>query len=512
MRNEQLPLLGNSGSGAPPASRRLKYAVAAVFAFAAAAGTVAYYKGEGTASSPPSNRQLVAEEDIPRGPPAGGNKNNDRNDQTDYDHTIDEPPVHPPPSGFGQAVIEAVPSLNPEDIPGPPPMEDGGSLIAAQFGPDPFADQDKMQMILDGELTLVDIRYLPGSFSSTLEGDGYENVWCDFCKMEWELNKEDPSKYPSVRDIMGESRHCSEHRYSLPCTDVITAVRAHDASPAESNGVHPVDVTGILLHEGRSGCTVVSNALTVAEPDTTKVIAEHPAPTAVVMACDKIRNKHLSEDCDEAKQVALLRDVVMLLSRTSDADLTNLYVKMHASGSAYVDIIRKAFPESKWGFCFRDADVALTKATQKKRNSCLKMQRSPSSALLQYANEKSVDLKDVSGVEVCSMHLGSLVKSAFDEHQRSSTGLLIDYDEQLKSGTALVDTILPYFGMNTKEDGEARDRVMDVTKRNANARKSGKMWTAEEEEQDKQGVVDEVKDASERYVKVDTMNIYRSRG
>ena len=97
---------------------------------------------------------------------------------------------------------------------------------------------------------------------------------------------------------MGQSRHCGEHRYSLPLREVINAVLAYDAQPSKS--VRSVPVTGILLHEGRSGATVISNALAVARPESTRIISEHPAILEALQACDRIRNKHLQakQFCD----------------------------------------------------------------------------------------------------------------------------------------------------------------------------------------------------------------------
>ena len=105
----------------------------------------------------------------------------------------------------------------------PPPSVDTGSLIAAQFGPDEHASRDKMEMILQGELSLSGIYYVPGSFASTGEEERsrnslspYVKVYGEFCDLDWSPHRDEPTKFPAFVDIMALSRHCGEHRYSLP--------------------------------------------------------------------------------------------------------------------------------------------------------------------------------------------------------------------------------------------------------------------------------------------------------
>lgn len=382
-----------------------------------------------------------------------------------------------------------------------------------RFGPDEYAERDQIQMILEGKLSLSDIRYVPHSFKGDDDDDKvYDEIYADFCVYDMTLHKQDPSAYPAIRDVMGESRHCSEHRYSFPLREVIGAVHEYDARPDTT--VRSVPVTGILLHEGRSGATLISNALAVAHPESTQVISEHPAILEALQACDTIRNKHLSEDCDANKQQRLLKDIVLLLSRTADASITNLYLKMQSAASPYLHQLRTAFPEAKWAFFYRDADVALAKATQRKRNACIKQRRSPSSAMLAYSTANGVDLEAASNHEICAMHLSTLINTAFEEHSSSGTGLLVSYDDDIiqSGGMPILDSILPYLGVDdANKDNNVKSRIVNVLTLNANARgrsDEGKKWNPQDDLTD---VNDEVKAASSKYLKDDTLKIQRMR-
>jgi len=369
-------------------------------------------------------------------------------------------------------------------------------------------------MILEGKLGLSDIRYAPRSFIRGDEDDDkvYDEIYADFCVYDMALHRKDPSSYPAVRDAMGESRHCSDHRYSFPLRDVIDAVREYDARP--DTVVRSVPVTGVLLHEGRSGATLIANALAVAHPESTLVISEHPAVLEALQSCDKIRNKHLSEDCDVNKQQRLLQDIVLILSRTADASITNLYLKMQSAASPYLHQLRTAFPEAKWAFFYRDADTALAKATQGKRNACIKQRRSPSAAMLAYSTANGIDLEAASNHDICAMHLSTLINAAFEEHSSSGTGLLVSYDDDIiqPCSRTILDVILPFFGVDdANKDDDVKSRVVKILTLNANARgrtDKAKAWNPQDDLAD---ITDEVKAASSKYLKDDTLKIQRIR-
>ena len=405
----------------------------------------------------------------------------------------------------------------------PPPSVDTGSLIAAQFGPDEHASRDKMEMILQGELSLSGIYYVPGSFASTGEEERsrnslspYVKVYGEFCDLDWSPHRDEPTKFPAFVDIMALSRHCGEHRYSLPLDEVVSAVLAYDARP-DSAPIKSIPVSGLLLNEGRSGATVVSNALAVAEPASTRVVSEHPALMDALQACDKIRNTHGSDNCDPAKVQSLVRDVVHLLSRTPDPALERMYLKLPSAATAYLGQLREAFPLAPWAFFYREANIALAKATQKKRNACIKQRRSPSEAVRARAFALGLDsLDDLGPQEVCALHLSALVRTAFTEHETSGTGLLVSYDEDLSSngGRFVPETVLPYLGVGSAANPgtEARGRVDAVLAIDAKARDSGRVWDAAAIKADVGiDLSEEIREASRTFLQTTMFEISRAR-
>ena len=102
---------------------------------------------------------------------------------------------------------------------------EGYSLIAQQFTNDPFASHDNIQMILNGQLKLAGIRYHPNSFAiDDNNEEKYSEVYGDFCVYDTQINKADPSYYPTVKDVMRTSNHCGEHRYSILLNEVMDAI------------------------------------------------------------------------------------------------------------------------------------------------------------------------------------------------------------------------------------------------------------------------------------------------
>ena len=151
--------------------------------------------------------------------------------------------------------------------------ESPSSLIAAQFTTDPYSSHDHMDMILKGELNLAGLRFHPTSFASITndgsEDDDYNNVYGEFCVFDAQLNKKDPSYYPTNKDIMAESNHCGEHRYTIPLNEVMDAIKNNK----ENSDVKTLPVSGMLFHQGYSGAGVIANTVTAF--GSTHLVSEH---------------------------------------------------------------------------------------------------------------------------------------------------------------------------------------------------------------------------------------------
>lgn len=362
-----------------------------------------------------------------------------------------------------------------------PPLElpyEAVSLIAQQFAEDPYAHRDRYEMIVNGEAGLSSIRFAPTSFAVDDGGDDFTEVYGEFCVYDSSLNRQDPSTYSTVYDIMGTSEHCGEHRYTMPLREVMQVVTKEDTSG--NSNMKQLPVSGLLFHEGYSGAGLISNAL--ATFDSTLVIAEHPAIRDALGACDVIRNRYKSDDCSSAKKQRLVQDVITLLSRTqSTSNVQHLYLKLSSQSAAYLPELRSLYPEAQWAFVYRDADHALTKATQRKRDGvCKKARRNPSMALSTKSTEYNIDLEALSDHEVCALYLSTLLDAAFKEHDESGTGMLISYDDVIvNNSNSVVNDILPYLGMSKEINAnpqDVRERVADILSSRSN---NAKEWNGE---------------------------------
>jgi len=311
---------------------------------------------------------------------------------------------------------------------------------------------------------LISIRFTPDSFTFGEAGHDYaDDVFGVFCDYEATLNKKSPAEYPKIDDILSKSSHCSEHGYKIPLTEVMEAVRQYDR---KNSNMKRLPVNGLLFHEGHSGAGLVSNAL--ATFDSTHVISEHGAITHALNACDVIRNRYKSDDCNPVKHQQLVQDVITLLSRTptNNTFLKHLYIKFTSESTVYIELLRSLYRDAKWIFVYRQAEHALTKMTRNKRPLCAKSRRNPSSALSHKKNEIQVDLDSLSQEEVCALNLSTLLDAAVREHDKSGTGMLLSYDKNLlNEKSAVLETILPFLGLEDEINNnrsEVQHRVSEV--------------------------------------------------
>lgn len=364
------------------------------------------------------------------------------------------------------------------------PQERTDSLVAQQFTDDPHAHRSKMEMILNGELSLVGVRYSPNSFVAGGEGDegnSYRDVYGDFCVFDSRLNKEDPSYYHNVKDAMAESSHCGEHQYAIPLREVMDAIEKNSSNG--SKAMHALPMSGLLFHQGHAGAGLLANVLTAFK--STHVISEHSAVHDALGACDVIRNRHGSEDCSLPKQRALVRDVVALLSRASDPGVRRLFLKLDSASAAYLPSLRALHPDAKWTFSYRDAEETLSKTVGQgdRGQTCARARRNPTSALAEKSRERGVELEGLSHFEVCALHLSVLLETALEEHERTGTGMLVRYEDIVTtSGKVLIKEVLPYLGLqdewNEANKGsnseKLEDRVTEILLTRSNSRGSNK--------------------------------------
>jgi hypothetical protein len=373
-----------------------------------------------------------------------------------------------------------------------PYEEEQQSLIAMQIKPDPYADRDKLEMVLSGEAKLTQLRFMPDSFPDNKDSS-YTGVYGIFCVYDDKLNKKEPAVYPTADHMMHTSDHCQEHRYTLPLNTVITAVTSHDNhTPTQKK----LPLSGMLFHQGYSGAGLIANALSTF--DNTVVVSEHTAIRDALSACDYIHNRFSTTNtCSSAKHKKLVMDVISLLSRSNvDDNMDHLYLKLDSASSVYIPMLRSMFPHAKWTFSYRTAEHVLAKSTEPKRNTCKNTRRQPSKAMSANALEHSIDLEELTTHEVCALHLSTLLDVAYQEHKSSGTGMLLSYDDDLLQGEdVLLDLVLPYLGLQTEIDSDpimVKSRVDKVLSLKSNVRGIHSQDESKEWEYGNGGVVEDV--------------------
>ena len=343
------------------------------------------------------------------------------------------------------------------------------SLMVMQFSDDPHATRDKIEMIKLGEAKLASLRLSPDSLSegSGASASSYSGVYGIFCVYDDKLNKDNPAVYPTVDYMVQTSNHCIENRYTLPLDEVIDAVATHDG---QSESITNLPISGMLFHEGFSGAGLIANVLTTF--DNTLVISEHSAIRDALSACDYTRNRFKLNDCSSSKHQKLIEDVVSLLSRSCDPSIEHMFLKLDSSSSAYIPLLRTIYPVP-WTFDHRNSEQVLARAMHPKRNSCSLSKRQSPSAMALQATEYDFNIEELSTHEVCALHLSTLVDVASSEHESTDTGMLISYENDLLKENALIDTILPYLGMQPEIDvnpSMVQSRVNEVLSKKTNMR------------------------------------------
>ena len=390
----------------------------------------------------------------------------------------------------------------------PPTSDDEPtSLIAQQFSSNPYSTQDPLTMVLTGLATLSSIRITPTSFitdsltTSNLHhvADSYNQVYGEFCVYERNLNKRHPAVYPTVDSVMATSNHCGEHRFSLDLMEVMEAVHRHDnndastaSSSSSSSSKCTLPLSGMIFHEGYAGAGIISNTLSTFQ--NVRVISEHSALTDALSACDTIWNRYKVEDCVVEKERRLVMDVISLLSRTAtptrngaaSVEEEHLYLKLSASSTTYLPTLRTLYPNTPWLFVYRtNPDAALAKSlTGRRYTLCKKTKRNPSKTLLAKSTTSSTSstsieyhrstntnngggsiqsLEQMSPVQVCAMHLSTLIDVATQEYNdneggllNNNMGMLVQYDqvftEKKVAVEMLLTSILPFLGLHYDYD------------------------------------------------------------
>lgn len=276
-----------------------------------------------------------------------------------------------------------------------------------------------------------------------LEGEDQNNtqygpVTATFCPLDWSLQKSNPSTVPMFRVLVDESKHCDPNRATFDLRSMAKKARLFDKAMAEAIAQHreiPITkvlkVGGAVFHESRCGSTLVSNLLVASNPQAHRVYSESNPPIGALHACTSKRKSK----CSLAKQIALLRDVIYLMSRTQVSHETHVFFKIQSIGTHSISLWTQAFPDVPWVFVYRDPVEVLVShlkhgGDEAKRAACLRSRPNPSQRLIDLVEEKqqqqqqhltestpSKTVDELSNVEFCAAHLATLCQAAIQEYQ-----------------------------------------------------------------------------------------------
>jgi len=317
------------------------------------------------------------------------------------------------------------------------------SPLEAQFSADPYVNDDKLQLVLNRQLQLVGCNFQLDSFSP---GGKVSCYYCDLGTNVWNAQKQDPSVLPSFRDMLGISTHCDSHAYSFDLEELVEETQKYDSE----NGLFNGQYKGVIYNQPSSGSSVLTNAIIVGDANS-RVYADHPAIVDLVNVCnDGAMDASL---CDFDLQVAAMKDLLYLLSRTAPGE-DNIYLKMIPSSAANMNVLRAALEgqDTKWVYVWRDADEILTKATERKYNSCLKNRNNPSKGLLRFVQDQGhQDLKALTDEEVCSAYYAYNHETAVNELSNEDPNtLFLNYESSIKS--LFQSFYMPLFNHKTIND------------------------------------------------------------
>jgi len=363
-------------------------------------------------------------------------------------------------------------------------------LIQAQFSVDPFANVDKLPLVLDRTLQLAGCDFRADSFSSA--GD-LQCYYCHLATDVWEAQREDPSLLPSFRDMLGTSLHCTDHVYLFSLKEVANMARKYDVEKNNPIG----KVKGVIVTQPSAGSSVLMNAIIVGEGSKSHTYADHPAIIDILDACEASGDNECSLD----EQVSAMIDLIYMLSRTDHPE-SNIYIKLNPSSSANINVLRKALhgQDVKWAYVQRDADEVLLKATEKKRNGCLKNRNNPSDGLLTYVQELGYEnLQKLTDEEVCSAFFAHNHQAAINEFSSEDPNtILLDYESSIKNKNQLITHLQDFFEINVK-DKAVHEKVNTQLQKETHSRGSRKrgQWVDEP----RKGIPESVKKANAKFLK-----------
>jgi hypothetical protein len=237
-----------------------------------------------------------------------------------------------------------------------------------------------------------------------------------FCRLDFALQKQDPSATPMFHNLVSRSPDCAKPR-SVDFGRAVQAARNYDDGngDGDDDGVRVLNLTAVVFHMSRCGSTLVSNLLVAANPDEHRVYSEsNPPAVALLDVCgdggERVRH------CNLRTASRILSDVVYMMSRSSDPKERRVFFKFQSITTTALQIFQMAFPSTPWMFVYRDPVHVMQSQLRNgvAMANCVRSKVRPPARALEILDKHEASIKSVSSDAYCAVHLASITESAVD--------------------------------------------------------------------------------------------------
>jgi len=355
------------------------------------------------------------------------------------------------------------------------------------------------QAIIKNFWTLTQLRVQSGALEGRSGQSSYGRVQATFCKIDWDLQIENPALVPMFRDLEYKSRSCMATKTTTTnFSELVQEAKAFDGfdekNPKTSRTGYVFPPNGVVFHETRCGSTLFANLLSGFAPRESRVYSESHPPLVALKACDYI-------SCDQDAHRALIRDVFYMMGRRPPSHnrekQRRLFFKIQSIGAMYIDKyvllgnpvstrrhlsidfrliffifsfssfaiethrlrFTMALPEVPWVFVYRDTvEIIMSHLNQGTRTTpkvCSRHRWAPTymqpPTTMKIIEEAGKSLGDVNLIEYCAAHIAGLSLSALQEHNRGEEsnfpgGRFVNYQQMPE---IVWEKILPeHFGVD----------------------------------------------------------------
>jgi len=283
--------------------------------------------------------------------------------------------------------------------------------------------------LLSASVHLIEVFFDSKGMKDKTISESYSGVFGDFCTLSFDIQKQDPTSVPMFRHLVQKSDACKKQRYRVDIKSFARFAREKDSENQTS--AKALSMAGAIFHESRCGSTVIANALQVMDPKRHRVYSE-AQPEMVTNFCGSSY-----EYCSKEQASELLKDVLYIMSRSSNADEEKVFFKFHSDSARNLEIFQHAFPNTPWVFAFRDPVQIIVSQFKEGKSlaKCVRSKLDPAREVIAILKSKQLidspsDTKDVSQENFCAATLASYCESALKAKSKAPfLGTMVHYPD-----------------------------------------------------------------------------------